>query len=50
ANAAAKKEAKEKGISFNLKREPLGPVKAHHVSTKGNRPTTITPVAYEALV
>ncbi|KNC98578.1 uncharacterized protein SPPG_06263 [Spizellomyces punctatus DAOM BR117] len=50
ANAAAKKEAKEKGVSFNLKRQPVGPTKAHHVSTKNNRPTTISPVPYEALV
>lgn len=50
ANAAAKKEAREKGVTFNLKREPAKPRAAHFVSTKNNTPTTVTPVPYEALV
>ncbi|RKO84254.1 ribosomal protein L21e-domain-containing protein [Blyttiomyces helicus] len=49
-NAAAKKDAKEKGVSVNVKRQPLAPRKAHHVSTKTNIPTTISPIPYEALV
>jgi large subunit ribosomal protein L21e len=49
-NAQLVKEAKEKGVSFNVKRQPAQPKPAHYVSTKGNTPTTITPVPYEALV
>ncbi len=50
ANAAAKKEAKAKGVSINVKRLPVQPKPAHYVSSKGNVPTTVAPVAYEALV
>jgi large subunit ribosomal protein L21e len=49
-NAAAKKEAKLKGLTFNLKRQPVQPRKAHYVSSKNNAPITVAPVAYEALV
>ncbi|KAJ3039015.1 60S ribosomal protein L21A [Rhizophlyctis rosea] len=49
-NAAAKAEAKAKGVAVNVKRQPVGPRAAHYVSAKGNLPTTIAPVPYEALV
>jgi large subunit ribosomal protein L21e len=49
-NAFNKKEAKAKGISINVKRQPVGPTGAHYVSIKNNLPTVINPVAYEALV
>ncbi|KAJ3049212.1 60S ribosomal protein L21A [Rhizophlyctis rosea] len=49
-NAAAKAEAKAKGVAVNVKRQPVGPRPAHYVSSKGNIPTTIAPVPYEALV
>ena len=49
-NAELKKEAKAKGESFNLKRIPAQPRKAHYVSVKNNAIVTISPVPYEALV
>ncbi|KAJ3215659.1 hypothetical protein HK099_006247 [Clydaea vesicula] len=49
-NAEKKRDAKAKGVSINVKRQPLGPRPAHYVSTKNNLPTTVSPVAYEALV
>ena len=49
-NAELKKEAKAKGISIDVKRQPVQPRTAHYVSSKGNIPTTISPVPYEALV
>lgn len=49
-NALKKKEAREKGQVALVKRQPVKPRTAHHVSTKDNAPETIYPVAYEALV
>jgi large subunit ribosomal protein L21e len=49
-NRQKKTDAKAAGVSFNLKRQPVGPTPAHYVSSKGNQPITITPVPYEALV
>ncbi|KAI8915795.1 ribosomal protein L21e-domain-containing protein [Gorgonomyces haynaldii] len=49
-NAAAKKEAKEKGETINLKRQPAQPREARTVSTANNAPITFAPVPYEALV
>jgi large subunit ribosomal protein L21e len=49
-NAQLKKEAKEQGKTVDVKRYPVQPRLARYVSTKGNAPTTITPVPYEALV
>lgn len=34
-------------VTINVKRQPLGPRKAHHVSSKDNAPTTIAPIPYE---
>lgn len=49
-NDLARKEAKAKGLKVTLKRQPAGPRPAHFVSTKGNAPLTVTPVAYEILI
>ncbi|CAO3619734.1 unnamed protein product [Mucor hiemalis] len=49
-NAQKKKEAKEAGVSFNLKRIPAQPREARHISTKFNVPQTIAPIAYETLL
>ena len=46
-NAQNKKDAKAKGVSINVKRQPVGPRGAHYVSIKNNLPTVINPVAYE---
>ncbi|KAJ3278898.1 Tetratricopeptide repeat protein 30A, partial [Borealophlyctis nickersoniae] len=46
-NARLKKEAKEKGVAVNVKRQPVGPRPAHYVSTKNNVPITVAPVPYE---
>ncbi|KAJ3176010.1 60S ribosomal protein L21A [Irineochytrium annulatum] len=49
-NAKLKQDAKEKGVSFIIKRQPVQPRGAHFVSGVKNIPTTVTPVPYEALV
>lgn len=41
-NAAAKKEAKAKGEFVNLKRLPVQPREARHISIKNNAPQTLT--------
>ncbi|KAI5291392.1 hypothetical protein KEM52_000187 [Ascosphaera acerosa] len=46
-NAVKKREAKEKGISVHLKRQPVGPREAHVVSAVDNAPETITPIPYD---
>ncbi|KAI5284053.1 hypothetical protein KEM52_003108 [Ascosphaera acerosa] len=46
-NAIKKREAKEKGISVHLKRQPVGPREAHVVSAVDNAPETITPIPYD---
>ncbi|KAI8575802.1 hypothetical protein K450DRAFT_225519 [Umbelopsis ramanniana AG] len=49
-NARKRKEATEAGVQVVLKRLPVQPREARHVSTKANFPETITPVAYETLI
>ncbi|KAI9139108.1 60S ribosomal protein L21-A [Paraphysoderma sedebokerense] len=49
-NAEKKKEAKAKGVTYQIKRQPAQPRTAHHVSTKGQAIETITAIPYEALV
>ncbi|GAP92506.1 putative 60S ribosomal protein l21 [Rosellinia necatrix] len=50
ANAAAKKEAKEKGITVQIKRQPAMPRDARTVSMKDNHPETVVPLAYETTI
>jgi large subunit ribosomal protein L21e len=50
ANAQKKKEAKEKGVKFNLKRLPVPPRESVTVQLKGNKPETIAPIAYETTI
>ncbi|KAI1161435.1 60S ribosomal protein L21 [Nemania serpens] len=50
ANAAAKKEAKEKGITVEVKRQPTKPRDARTVSLKDNHPETVVPLAYETTI
>lgn len=49
-NAAAKREANERGEKVFLKRQPVGPREAHFVKVIGNEPVTVSPVAYETLI
>jgi large subunit ribosomal protein L21e len=49
-NAAAKKEAKGKGEKLHLKRQPAMPREARTVSTEGNVPESIAPIAYETTI
>ena len=49
-SARKRKEATEAGVKVVLKRLPVQPREARHVSTKNNFPETITPVAYETLI
>jgi large subunit ribosomal protein L21e len=49
-NLRLKREAKAKGETVNVKRQPIFPRNGHVVSTEGNVPQTLRPVAYEALV
>ncbi|KAM0785988.1 hypothetical protein ACM66B_006806 [Microbotryomycetes sp. NB124-2] len=46
-NAAAKKEAKEKGEHVVLKRLPAAPREARLVATADNAPQTLAPIAYD---
>lgn len=46
-NAAKKLQAREKGVTLNLKRQPVVPREAHFVSTEGNAPETVAPVPYD---
>ncbi|GAA6064146.1 hypothetical protein JCM10212_000219 [Sporobolomyces blumeae] len=50
ANAAAKKEAKEKGETVVLKRLPALPREARTVSTNGNAPQTLAPIPYDTTI
>ncbi|KAI3327292.1 60S ribosomal protein L21 [Xylariaceae sp. AK1471] len=50
ANAAAKKEAKAKGITVQVKRLPAMPRDARTVSLKNNHPETVVPLAYETTI
>ncbi len=49
-NQAKKLQARETGKQVSLKREPVQPKGPRYVSTASNKPITITPVPYEALV
>ncbi|CAG0922046.1 unnamed protein product [Notodromas monacha] len=46
-NEAKKREAREKGIRVQLKRQPVGPRPGHFVSTKDNTPELVQPIPYE---
>nr|ACR24949.1 ribosomal protein L21 [Lepidochitona cinerea] len=46
-NELKKKEAKEKGVSVNCKRQPAVPRTAHFVKTRYNKPQIIQPIPYE---
>lgn len=49
-NAARRKAAKAEGKSVQLKRQPALPREARTVSTKDNRPETVTPIPYETTI
>lgn len=49
-NAERKREAKAKGEPVFLKRQPVQPREAHTVSTSGNEPVTLAPIAYETYI
>lgn len=49
-NARKRTEAKEKGESVLLKRQPDAPREAHVVTTKGNAVVTLVPQAYETFI
>ncbi|KAB2580478.1 putative 60s ribosomal protein l21 protein [Lasiodiplodia theobromae] len=49
-NAARRKAAKAEGQSVQLKRQPALPREARTVSTKDNRPETVTPIPYETTI
>ncbi|KAK7208608.1 putative 60s ribosomal protein L21-a [Myxozyma melibiosi] len=49
-NAERKREAKTKGEPVFLKRQPVQPRGAHTVSTAGNEPVTLAPIAYETYI
>ena len=49
-NAALKREAKAKGETVHLKREPAKPREARVISTVGNIPQTLAPVPYETFI
>merc|ERR1711860_90259 len=46
-NGEKKKEAKTKGTTFNLKRQPKEPKGARFVRTKSNKPQILEPIPYE---
>ncbi|RWS12243.1 60S ribosomal protein L21-like protein [Dinothrombium tinctorium] len=49
-NERLKKEAKEKGIRVNMKRQPAGPRKGHFVRVnKLNKPLNLAPLPYEII-
>ncbi|WFD26573.1 60S ribosomal protein L21A [Malassezia nana] len=50
ANAAAKREAKEKGEHVNLKRQPALPREAHTIAVAGNKPVTLAPQPYDTYI
>ncbi|KAI0204245.1 ribosomal protein L21e-domain-containing protein [Astrocystis sublimbata] len=49
-NAAAKKDAKSKGTTVQVKRFPAMPREARTVSLKDNKPETVVPLAYETTI
>ncbi|XP_077984200.1 large ribosomal subunit protein eL21-like [Glandiceps talaboti] len=46
-NEEKKKQAKEKGVKINLKRQPEQPRPGHFVRTKHNKPVLFEPIPYE---
>lgn len=50
ANAALKREAKEKGEQVFLKRQPAKPREARVITTENNVPQTLAPVPYETFI
>ncbi|XP_062513968.1 large ribosomal subunit protein eL21-like [Corticium candelabrum] len=46
-NEEKRKAAKAKGEYVQLKRQPVGPVAGHFVSTKNNVPEVVVPIPYE---
>lgn len=49
-NAQKRKEAKAKGETVQLKRQPAKPREAHVLSLNTHRPQTITPIPYETYI
>ena len=49
-NAAKQREAKAKGETMFLKRQPAMPREARTVDVKSNRPESIAPVAYDTSI
>ncbi|KAK9469642.1 ribosomal protein L21e-domain-containing protein [Lipomyces arxii] len=49
-NAERKRAAKANGESVFLKRQPVLPRSAHVVSSEGNAPVTLAPLAYETYI
>ena len=49
-NADKKRGAKEKGEHVHLKRQPVMPRDSRTISTEGNKPETIVPIAYETTI
>lgn len=49
-NEAKKLEAREKGVVFNLRRQPVGPRPAHLVKTRGKKAELVEPIPYEIVV
>ncbi|KAI1274913.1 ribosomal protein L21e-domain-containing protein [Xylaria sp. FL0933] len=50
ANAQAKKDARAKGTTVEVKRQPAMPREAHTVSMADNTPETVVPLAYETTI
>ncbi|KAL1612941.1 60S ribosomal protein L21A [Paraconiothyrium brasiliense] len=50
ANAEKRKQAKTEGIHIHLKRLPVAPREARTISTKDNKPESITPIPYETTI
>ncbi|KAJ1675016.1 60S ribosomal protein L21A, partial [Spiromyces aspiralis] len=46
-NAQKVKEARAKGETVNLKRQPAKPREGHFLSTKNNEPVTLAPLPYD---
>ena len=49
-NERRKLEAREKGVVFDLKRQPVGPRKAHLVKARGREAELVEPIPYEIVV
>ncbi|KAF2467206.1 uncharacterized protein BDR25DRAFT_267268 [Lindgomyces ingoldianus] len=49
-NAAKMRKAKTEGVHMHLKRQPVPPREARTISTKDNKPESITPIPYETTI